>query len=196
MLHYRPISRVRAARACVRRRKRASFTNANTMIAMKKFLHLVPLLFAARLCAADAPAGPARETAGSTNSPSPKKEAAAIPDATHKPVFTTNTVTIAGQRVAYIAETGMLPILSPPAPFARRSFTSPTRGSLTKSETERAARHVLFQRRSRLVVRLAAPRRVRPAPREDERRRHAAAAAVRPGGQRVFHPRRERSGVH
>jgi len=52
----------------------------------------------------------------STNAPAEKIEkdkdkAATIPDATHKPVFTTNTVTIAGERVTYIAETGMLPIL-------------------------------------------------------------------------------------
>jgi carboxypeptidase C (cathepsin A) len=40
-----------------------------------------------------------------------KNDAATIPDATHKPVFTTNTVTIAGERVKYVAETGMLPIL-------------------------------------------------------------------------------------
>src|ERR1035438_7197366 len=42
-----------------------------------------------------------------------KNDAATIPDATHKPVFTTNTVTIAGERVKYVAETGMLPILKP-----------------------------------------------------------------------------------
>ena len=48
-----------------------------------------------------------------TNAPPAKNEAATIPDATHKPVFTTNTVTIAGQRVKYVAETGMLPILKP-----------------------------------------------------------------------------------
>src|ERR1035438_3947774 len=42
-----------------------------------------------------------------------KNDAATIPDATHKPVFTTNTVTIAGLRVKYVAETGMLPILKP-----------------------------------------------------------------------------------
>jgi carboxypeptidase C (cathepsin A) len=46
-----------------------------------------------------------------TNAPPAKNEAAAIPDATHKPVCITNTVTIAGQRVKYAAETGMLPIL-------------------------------------------------------------------------------------
>jgi carboxypeptidase C (cathepsin A) len=88
------------------------------MIAMKKFLRLLPFLLAVRLSAAEAPAGPLRqnplprETAGNTNSPSPKKEAAAVPDATHQPVFTTNSITITGQRVAYIAEAGMLPILS------------------------------------------------------------------------------------
>lgn len=51
----------------------------------------------------DAPKGEKGDTA--------KNEAAAIPDATHKPVFTTNTVTIAGEAVKYVAETGMLPIL-------------------------------------------------------------------------------------
>ncbi|HWX20073.1 MAG TPA: peptidase S10 [Candidatus Binatia bacterium] len=42
-----------------------------------------------------------------------KPPAGIIPDATHKPVLTTNTVTIAGQRVTYVAETGMLPLLKP-----------------------------------------------------------------------------------
>ena len=53
-----------------------------------------------------------------TNSPAATNETAAtkpdsfaLPDATHKPVFTTNTVTIAGERVTYSAETGMLPVL-------------------------------------------------------------------------------------
>ena len=44
-----------------------------------------------------------------------KPPAGTIPDATHKPVRTTNTVTIAGQRVTYVAETGMLPLLKPDA---------------------------------------------------------------------------------
>ena len=35
------------------------------------------------------------------------------PTQPHKPVFTTNTVTIAGEPVKYVAETGMLPILKP-----------------------------------------------------------------------------------
>jgi len=55
---------------------------------------------------------PTNSPAAGTNAPSAAKmEAAAIPDATHKPVFTTNTVAIAGQRVTYVAETGMLPLL-------------------------------------------------------------------------------------
>jgi len=50
--------------------------------------------------------------AGETNAPAAKKsELAAIPDASHQPVFITNTVVIAGRRVTYQAETGMLPIL-------------------------------------------------------------------------------------
>src|ERR1019366_8427952 len=36
-----------------------------------------------------------------------------IPDASHAPVRVTNTVTIAGERVTYVAETGMLPLLKP-----------------------------------------------------------------------------------
>ena len=42
-----------------------------------------------------------------------KHPAGTIPDATHKPVLTKNAVTIAGQRVDYVAETGMLPLLNP-----------------------------------------------------------------------------------
>lgn len=63
---------------------------------------LLFVLLAARLYAGD----PA-----STNSPAADNKAATIPDATHKPVLVTNTVTIAGQRVTYVAETGMLPVL-------------------------------------------------------------------------------------
>ena len=63
---------------------------------------------------------PAAENTGThsppeeTNNPAAKKsELAAIPDASHQPVFVTNTVTIAGRRVRYQAETGMLPVLKP-----------------------------------------------------------------------------------
>ncbi len=45
-----------------------------------------------------------------TNTPA-TNQWAAIPDASHPPVGSTNTVTIAGERVTYAAETGMLPIL-------------------------------------------------------------------------------------
>ncbi|MGP8220289.1 MAG: S10 family peptidase [Limisphaerales bacterium] len=90
---------------------------------MKKYSWILLLAFAAGLRAAEAPkinptnspaAGSPRQseaTAGTNGPPAAKVEAATIPDATHKPVFTTNTVAIAGQRVTYVAETGMLPIL-------------------------------------------------------------------------------------
>ena len=40
-----------------------------------------------------------------------KPHAATIPDSTHQPVLTTNTLTIAGESVRYRTETGMLPLL-------------------------------------------------------------------------------------
>ena len=77
---------------------------------MKKIPWLLLLAAAANLRAAEV----ASTNAPATNAPpAAKSEAAAIPDATHKPVCTTNTVTIAGQPVTYVAETGMLPILKP-----------------------------------------------------------------------------------
>jgi carboxypeptidase C (cathepsin A) len=57
--------------------------------------------------------------AADTNVPAAKSEAksdamlAQIPDASRAPVRITNTVTIAGERVKYAAETGMLPLLKP-----------------------------------------------------------------------------------
>lgn len=76
-------------------------------MAMKKFLWILPVVIAATFGAYAA--------STDTNSPSADKDSgvAMIPDATHKPVFTTNTITINGERVTYQAETGMLPILSP-----------------------------------------------------------------------------------
>jgi len=74
---------------------------------MKKNIWILLLAAAACACAADVE--PTNSPA--TNAPAVKNDAATIPDATHKPVFTTNTVTIAGQRVTYNAEAGMLPIL-------------------------------------------------------------------------------------
>ena len=51
--------------------------------------------------------------AADTNAPAAKETNlfAKIPDASHAPVRVTNAVTIAGERVSYIAETGMLPLL-------------------------------------------------------------------------------------
>jgi len=77
----------------------------------------------ASVLAMTAPVHAARAASTSTNTPAASKEeskseeskpsAATIPDATHKPVCVTNTVVIAGQRVTYRAETGMLPLLKP-----------------------------------------------------------------------------------
>ena len=68
---------------------------------------LLFVLLAARLYADD----PANTNSPATNASAGDNKAATIPDATHKPVLVTNTVTIAGQRVTYMAETGMLPVL-------------------------------------------------------------------------------------
>jgi carboxypeptidase C (cathepsin A) len=75
---------------------------------MKKII--LVLLAASAISARAADAAKTNSPSADTNAPA-KNDAATIPDATHKPIFTTNTVTIAGQRVTYIAETGMLPVL-------------------------------------------------------------------------------------
>lgn len=46
-----------------------------------------------------------------TNAPPSSTNSLAIPDASHLPVVVTNAIAIGGKRVAYTAETGMLPIL-------------------------------------------------------------------------------------
>ncbi len=54
--------------------------------------------------------------AADTNAPAAVREPnllAQIPDASHAPVRVTNTLSIAGERVTYVAETGMLPLLKP-----------------------------------------------------------------------------------
>lgn len=75
------------------------------IIAMKKILArllLLPWLFAGlSLIAAETNAPAAKET----------NVLAKIPDAAQPPVRVTNSVTIAGETVKYVAETGMLPIL-------------------------------------------------------------------------------------
>ncbi len=108
---------------------------------MKKICFLLPFALALRLAAADSPR-PNVAAPDKTNTPSAgKTEVAAIPDATHQPVFTTNTIAIAGQPVTYVAETGMLPILAPTgAVRASVFYVAYTRAS----QTNQAARPVTF----------------------------------------------------
>ena len=94
----------------------------------------------------------AAEVAPATNAPpAGKNEAAMIPDATHKPVFTTNTVRIASQRVTYVAETGMLPILKADGTTRASVFyvaytrlDLPRQSETTVEATNTAARPVTF----------------------------------------------------
>ena len=61
---------------------------------------------------------------------------ATIPDAAHAPVHITNTVTIAGEPVTYVAETGMLPILKPDGSSRASIFyVAYTRLEMTNSAT-------------------------------------------------------------
>lgn len=109
------------------------------------------LLMASVLClqAAEAPNhstdsktnAPAKPVKGEAKKESTKAPAATIPDATHKPVLTTNTVTIAGQSVTYVAETGMLPLLKPDG--TSRASVFYVAYSL-KGETNKADRPVTF----------------------------------------------------
>ena len=104
---------------------------------MKKHFWILPFTLTASLWAAPQ----TNSAAGATNAPAEKNEAAAIPDATHKPVFTTNTVGIAGQNVTYVAETGMLPILAPTGSMRASVFyIAYTRAG----QTNMAARPVTF----------------------------------------------------
>jgi carboxypeptidase C (cathepsin A) len=112
---------------------------------MIKTSSILLIAFAICLRAADAPKtslpssganAPAVAKNGETNNP-----AATIPDATHKPVFTTNSVTITGRRVTYVAETGMLPLLKPDgASRASVFYVAYTR----VGQTNLAARPVTF----------------------------------------------------
>ena len=105
---------------------------------MKKLFWILPFALATSLCAA-----PKTNPSGAdTNAPAREKnEAATIPDATHKPVFTTNTVAIGGQRVTYVAETGMLPLLNATGTVRASVFyVAYTR----VGQTNKAARPVTF----------------------------------------------------
>ncbi len=69
------------------------------------------------------------------------KSLAAVPDAASKPVRITNAVTIAGQRVTYAVETGMLPLLKTDgASRASVFYTAYTQ----LDETNKAGRPVMF----------------------------------------------------
>jgi carboxypeptidase C (cathepsin A) len=110
-------------------------------MAMKTICSILTLAFAVRLGAAESPR-PNEAAAGKTNAPDAgKNEAAAIPDATHKPVFATNSIAIAGTTVTYVAETGMLPILAPTGSVRASVFyVAYTR----TGETNKTARPVTF----------------------------------------------------
>ena len=87
--------------------------------------------------------------------------------------------------MTYVAETGMLPVLKKDGATQRLGFLHRLHARWRNQQIH-ASRHLLLQRRAGFIVCLAAPWRARPAPRENERRRHVAAAAVSFGGQRVF----------
>ena len=72
---------------------------------MKKFFLVLPLVWVALLSVA------APKSEEDTNAPASNGEPIVIPDATNRPVLTTNTITIAGEHVKYVAETGLLPVL-------------------------------------------------------------------------------------
>jgi carboxypeptidase C (cathepsin A) len=74
---------------------------------MKSILNLLVLLAALPLCAAE----PGNTNAPASNAPPAKSDLATIPDASYRPATVTNTIAIAGERITYTAETGMLPVL-------------------------------------------------------------------------------------
>jgi carboxypeptidase C (cathepsin A) len=86
----------------------------------------------------NAPAGAKKEE---TKKDEAKNAAATIPDAAHKPVLITNTVTIAGRRVTYVAETAMLPLLKPDGTVRASVFYI---AYTMQGETNAAARPVTF----------------------------------------------------
>lgn len=102
-------------------------------------------LWAADVAKPDGPAGktnaPAAAAKSETKKDDSKPPVATIPDATHKPVLTTNTLTVAGESVRYVTETGMLPLLKPDG-TARASvfYIAYTR----QGEANTAARPVTF----------------------------------------------------
>ena len=106
---------------------------------MKKMILSAAVALLAGRCAAETPG---------TNSPAAKNEVAAIPDASHQPVFATNTVTIAGEPVTYVAETGMLPVLktdgTPRAAIFYVAYTRMDKAGSGQPKTEMEKRPVMF----------------------------------------------------
>lgn len=100
----------------------------------KNILFLLLLASAICLRAADAPQ--TNSPAHDTNAP-PKPKVGDIPDATHKPVFTTNAITVGGESVKYSTETGMLPILKPDGTSRASVFYIAYTRLIDTKETER-----------------------------------------------------------
>jgi carboxypeptidase C (cathepsin A) len=139
----RPERRSNRHAACLQKGKSAFSPEQSQKLPMKKYCWILLIAFAAGLRAADAPKINSTNSpaAGTNEPPAAKAEAGKIPDATHKPVLTTNTVTIAGQRVTYVAETGMLPLLKPDGTSRASVFyVAYTR----TGQTNPAARPVMF----------------------------------------------------
>jgi len=89
----------------------------------------------------DKPATPPEKKAESKEDDARARMIATLPDAASKPVRITNTVTIAGQRITYQAETGMLPLLkNDGASRASVFYTAYTR----LDQTNVAARPIMF----------------------------------------------------
>jgi carboxypeptidase C (cathepsin A) len=91
-----------------------------------------------------AAAAPGGKPEGKPEEPKAKNDAksfATVPDAASKPVFITNTVTIAGQPVTYTAETGMLPLLKSDGSSRASVFYT---AYLRTGQTNPAARPVMF----------------------------------------------------
>lgn len=75
---------------------------------MNKYFLIPALALVAQLAIAGPKSGSGAE---GTNAVVSNDVPVAIPVATNAPVLTTNTITIGGEKVAYVAETGMLPVL-------------------------------------------------------------------------------------
>ena len=177
--------------------------NAHLSIRLSS-LCLGGLLLSAHVGWAEPNAGDAttssKSAVSSQNKEVAKKEearhpAGTIPDAKNQPILTKNAVTIAGQRVSYVAETGMLPLLKSDG-TVRASIFYVAYMKAGREPHGTTAGDVLLQRRSGVGLRVAASRRAGAEASEIERNRRGAARPVRAGGQRVFHPARYRSGVH